>query len=167
MVNSALSLEHFGASAPLFLAERWWLLCCIYCHSLLLTKCLQYIGGENFVSHFLFKSKRLELYSFSLSGNFHLWQFLSYILISSHRTYLFTSPYSKHSPKCFSWLRKLVSFLTPISSLCPTSNCCCCFIISKCHTQFPVICTWDLNDQNPTLISYLGSIPKKEQRPES
>lgn len=50
MVNSAfVSPEHFGASAPLFFfwQKRWWLLCCIYCHSLLLSlKCLQYIGGE-------------------------------------------------------------------------------------------------------------------------
>ena len=66
-----------------------------------------YWRGGTYVSHFLFKSKELELYSFSLGktstcdNSFHIYWF------PVCRTYLFTSPYRKHSPKCFTWLRKV------------------------------------------------------------
>lgn len=84
MVNSAfVSPEHFGASAPLFffLAEKM-VASVLHLLSQFIAKSKMsavYWRGGTYVSHFLFKSKELELYSFSLGktstcdNSFHIY----------------------------------------------------------------------------------------------
>lgn len=92
-----------------FKQKIWWLLCCIYCYSLLLSlKCLQYIGGEGPTCLIPYLSPK--------SLNFILFPWIKLLLVTDPFTYtdfqsgghaFLTSPYLKHSPKCSSWLRKV------------------------------------------------------------
>lgn len=129
-----------GFCLPLFFQQkRWWLLCCIYCHSLLLSlKCLQYIGGEGPMCLILYLSPK--------SLNFILFPWIKlppvtipfiYTDFQSGGHAFLTSPYLKHSPKCSSWLRKVsvisdscLFFILHVQPVIVVAV----FIISKCHT---------------------------------